>query len=576
VKNSMATLRFTHAYMMRYRRRILAAQSLLLGARLSGIAIPLVVRELIDFGILHHDARLLLGSAFVVLLIGAVAGTLLYFGKRIRYEVSGRAVSDLRHDLLGHLLKLGPAEADAASGGQALARLTTDSAALRGIINGGLGEMANQVLMTGALLIICLVLDSKITLLALIPMLVATTVRMHIQLRLVKVFTEIRGHFSALLSGVVESLANAPVIKAFGRESHAESRLGDINETMSARRRHMRMTHGAYSSVTSFINALPMPITLWLGAHAVAAGQMSVGTLVALFALIMMLQMSIHMLTMDSNGVLHGIVNGQRLQRLLEAEPALRPGGQDRQVPDLTGQLTVEGVTVRLGGRIVLDDMRLRIEAGEFVAVIGHTGSGKSVLLQVLARLADPSSGTVRYDDQDAADLHPEPLRRQVLCLPQRQWIFGGSLADNIAFVRPEATADEIAAAAGQAGIGHMPLDRQLSGSGDLSAGERQRVGLARAMLVAPKILLLDNPTANLDAETEARFIDTLMALAGTRTLIVATQQMALARHADRIVVLDHGRLAAEDEHADGTVLAAALRTMEPAGAQAGGSNANG
>jgi ABC-type multidrug transport system fused ATPase/permease subunit len=95
-------------------------------------------------------------------------------------------------------------------------------------------------------------------------------------------------------------------------------------------------------------------------------------------------------------------------------------------------------------------------------------------------------------------------------------------------------------------------------------------------MLVAPKILLLDNPTANLDAETEARFIDTLMALAGTRTLIVATQQMALARHADRIVVLDHGRLAAEDEHADGTVLAAALRTMEPAGAQAGGSNANG
>src|SRR5260370_30120763 len=251
----MATLRFTHAYMLHYRSRILIAQSLLLGARLTGLAIPLVVRELLDLGILHHDSRLLLGSAFVVLLIGAVAGALLYVGKRIRYEVSGRAVSDLRHDLLSHLLKLGPAEADAASGGQALARLTTDSAALRGIINGGLGEMANQVLMTAALLVICLVLDIKITLLALIPILLATALRMHIQLRLVKAFTEIRGHFSELLSGVVESLANAPVIKAFGRESHSESRLGGINEAMPARRLNMPMTHGAYSSVTSFINA---------------------------------------------------------------------------------------------------------------------------------------------------------------------------------------------------------------------------------------------------------------------------------------------------------------------------------
>lgn len=565
MNNSMATMRFTHGYMLRYRHQILIAQALLLGARLMGIAIPLVVRELIDFGILHHDTRLLLGSAVVVLAIGAAAGAMLYVGKRIRYQVSGRAVSDLRHDLLRHLLSLGAVEADEASGGQALGRLTTDSAALRGIINGGLGEMANQVLMTAALVIICLVVDARITLLAVIPMLVASGLRMHIQLRLVKTFTEIRGHFTALLSGVVESLANAPVIKAFGREAHSEGKLGDINETMAQRRRHMRMTHGVYSSVTSFINALPMPITLWFGAHDAAAGRLSVGTLVALFALVMMLQMSIHMLTMDSNGVLHGIVNGQRLQRLLDARPALAPGGPDLAVPPLAGQLTASGVAAELGGRTVLDDVSLRIEAGEFVALTGPTGSGKSVLLQILARMTDPSAGTVYYDDRNAADLDPQSLRRQVICLPQRQWIFAGSLAENIAFVKPEATADEIAAAADQAGIGHLPLGRQLTGSGDLSAGERQRVGLARAMLIAPKILLLDNPTANLDAETEARFVDTLLALSGTRmsgtrTLIVATQQPAVARHADRIIELDHGR----------------LRAREPVGVRAGRSNGDG
>jgi ABC-type multidrug transport system fused ATPase/permease subunit len=562
VKGSAEALRFTHSYMFRYRYRILIAQALLLLSRLLGIAIPLIVRELIDFGILHHDPRLLLGSAILVLLVGACSAGLLYLGKHIRYEVSGRAVSDLRHDLLGHVLSLGQVEAEEASGGQALTRLTSDSAGLRGVINGGFGEIFNQVLMAVALLAVCLVLDVKITLIALIPMMVAAVLSMRIQLRLVRVFTEIRGHFSALLSGVVESLANAPVIKAFGREAHSEEKLGGINEVMAQRRREMRMRHGAYSSVTSFINALPMPITLWFGARAVSGGQISIGTLVALFALVMMLQMSVHMITMDTNGVLHGMVNGDRLLRLMNAPPALRAGDQGRPAPPLTGRLSAEGIRAEIGGRTVLDGVDLRVAPGEFVTITGPTGGGKSVLLQILARLSDPTSGRVCYDDIDAASLDPQSLRHQVLCLPQRQWIFRGTLGDNIAFVRPDASQSEIGAAAERAGIGHLPLDRELSGgAADLSAGERQRVGLARALLISPVILLLDNPTANLDGETEARFIDTLLELRSTRTLIVATQQPALARHADRVVTLKDGRISGREA----TGLVAAASTGRPA-----------
>jgi ABC-type multidrug transport system fused ATPase/permease subunit len=212
--------------------------------------------------------------------------------------------------------------------------------------------------------------------------------------------------------------------------------------------------------------------------------------------------------------------------------------------PTLTGRLVADDILLRTGQRTLLDGVTLRVCAGEFVAVVGPTGSGKSALLYVLARLRDPDGGTVRYDEHDARSIDVPTLRRQVLCLPQRQWIFEGTLADNVAFAGPGATELELRHAVRRAGLGHMPLDRRLAAGGpDLSAGERQRVGLARALLADPSVLMLDNPTANLDAETEADLLDTLDTLRSSRTIIVATHHEAVARIADRVVELRDGRL---------------------------------
>lgn len=544
MKDALRTLKFTHGYMLPHLRTMILAQLVMLASMLLTIGIPMIIRQAIDYGVLNDDPRLLLGSAGLVLAVGLVSVGLLNFGKRLRFGVAGRTVGRLRHDLMAHLLRLGPVEATEASGGQALARLTSDSSAMRAVVNGGLVEIVNQFLLAVALLVTCLILDWRVTLLSIIPLVPVAIMTLRIQVRLQTVFNEIRSHFASLLSGVVESLANTPVIKAFGHEPQASEKLSGINEALAQKRRRLRMTYSTHSAFYNVISALPTPIALWVGAGAVVDGELTVGALVALIALIMMLQMSVHMLTMDTNGVLHGIVNGKRLLKLLDTRPAVRVESETIPVPRLTGRLTAQGLRAELGDRVLLDGIDLSVAPGEFVALVGPTGGGKSFLLHLLARLRDPSGGVVSYDGHDARRFDPEELHRQVVCLPQQQWIFEGTLADNIRFVRPDATTEEVSRAVIRAGIGHIPLDRELAaGSKDLSAGERQRVGLARALLVDPPILLLDNPTANLDAETEARFAETLLELRGSRTMIVATQHEALARHADRVLTLDAGRL---------------------------------
>lgn len=267
-------------------------------------------------------------------------------------------------------------------------------------------------------------------------------------------------------------------------------------------------------------------------------GTSTVGDLVAVVALVMMFQMSIHMLAMHTNGAFRSVVTAQRLLRVMDA-PSVIAGHDGRTDVPAIGTVDIRGIGVDIAGRRVLDNVDLHVEPGAVIALTGPTGSGKSTLLHVLARLRDPNGGTVTYDGVDARAYAPESLRRHIVCLPQRQWVFEGTLAENVHFVRPEATDEQVAQAVTAAGLSHIPLDRRFGASTlDLSAGERQRIGLARALLVNPDILLLDNPTANLDAETEAALLQTILKVRNGRTLIIASQQPAVTRYVDRTVSL--------------------------------------
>jgi ABC-type multidrug transport system fused ATPase/permease subunit len=539
VKESLRALRFIYSYPLRYRSAMTIATTIMFLGLLGNIAIPLLMRVAINVGVLGGDPQLLLVIAVLVLAAGLVTTALLHLGKRIRFTVASKAVNDLRHDLFGKLMHLGPGETAEASGGRALTRLVSDAVAVRGLTNGGLLELLIQILVTATMLIAALVIDWRTTLFAVIPMVPVIVVNLTVQLRLQKSFVELKGQFTKMLAGVGESLANINVVKSFGRENAASGRLHKINEEHSARDGQMKRTYSRWEAILNVIGGLPTPIALWVGGLAVVNGTLTVGDLVAVVALIMMFQMSMHMLAMHINGAFRSKVTAQRLLNVIDTADVVAEGAPTRPMPDLTGALRAENLVVEIGSRRVLDGVGIAIDAGESVAVFGATGSGKSTLLHALARLRDPQGGVVTYDGIDVREFDPAEIRRHVVCLPQRQWIFEGTLADNIAFARPDATEAEVAAAAEAAGLGHIPLTRRFGASTlDLSAGERQRIGLARVLLVDPDILMLDNPTANLDAETEAALLETIVRVRHGRTLVIATQQTAVARYVDRVITL--------------------------------------
>ncbi|MEV6603135.1 ABC transporter ATP-binding protein [Kutzneria sp. NPDC051319] len=539
MKESLRALRFIYSYPLRYRSAMAIATVIMFLGLLGNIAIPLLMRVAINVGVLGGEPKLLLLIAVGVLVAGVVTTALLHLGKRMRFTVASKAVNDLRHDLFGKLTHLGPGETSEASGGRALTRLVSDAVAVRGLTNGGLLELLIQILVTLTMLLAALFIDWRTTVFAVIPMAPVIAVNLIVQLRLQKSFVELKGQFTKMLAGVGESLANINVVKSFGRESAASTKLHKINEEHSARDGQMKRTYSRWEAVLNVVGGLPTPIALWVGGLSVVSGALTVGDLVAVVALIMMFQMSMHMLAMHINGAFRSKVTAQRLLNVMDTADVVRYDGPTRPMPALTGALRAQDVVVEIGSRRVLDGVSVAVAAGESLAIFGPTGSGKSTLLHTLARLRDPRGGVVTYDDIDVREFDPAEIRQHVVCLPQRQWIFEGTLAENIAFARPAATTDEIAAAATAAGLDHIPLTRRFGASTlDLSAGERQRIGLARVLLVDPDILMLDNPTANLDAETEAALLDTIVRVRQGRTLVIATQQLAVSRYVDRVITL--------------------------------------
>ncbi|MGW1772018.1 ABC transporter ATP-binding protein [Streptomyces sp. NPDC002104] len=558
MNESLRALRFIYGYPLRYRREIITATVVMFLGLLGNIAVPLLMRSAIDIGVLGGESSSLLTTSLGVLAAGVVTTALLHFGKRMRFSVASKAVNDLREDLFRKLVHLGPADVAEASGGRALTRLISDAVAVRGLTNGGLLELLNQVLVTLAMLITALIIDARTTLLALIPLVFVAIGNFTVQLRLQRAFIELKGQFTKLLAGVGESLANINVVKSYGRETDASDRLNKVNEAHSARDGQMKRTYSRWEAALNVIGGLPTPIALWAGGNAVLAGTSTVGDLVAVVALVMMFQMSIHMLAMHTNGAFRSVVTAQRLLRIIDAPSVLSTREGSEEIPTL-GALHATGIDVDIAGRRILDKVDFHVKAGETVALTGPTGSGKSTLLHVLARLRDPDSGTVTYDGADARSYAPSALRRRIVCLPQRQWIFEGTLEDNVRFARPEATREETADAVEAAGLSHIPLDRRFGASTlDLSAGERQRIGLARVLLVDPEILLLDNPTANLDAETEAELLETVLRVRRGRTLIIASQQAAVSSYVDRTV-----SLASRESSVDVTATLAGATTLE-------------
>ncbi len=522
------------------------------------LLVPRIIRSVIDEGLAARDTGYLAQSALLLLGIG-LGGAVLNLGNRYWSEwIAARVGYDLRNRMFDHIQYLPFAYHDHAQSGQLISRCIEDVRAIERFAGGAVADLIRFVLLSIGIIYIMIADNAPLALIALVPMIPLTLLTASFGTKIGKLFFAVDNAVGDVSNRLQENVVGVQVIRAFAREPYELDRFEASNRQVFQTWVRVIDEWSKIMPTSHWLTTISVILILWFGGQMVIDGTLTVGAIVAFNAYILMLAEPAQQLTGLVNSGGEAAAGAQRVFEVLDTPPAIQTPPDAVQLEPLRGEVEFRDVGLRYQDERTasLSGIDLRVEPNRIVALIGPTGSGKTSLVNLIPRFYDVTQGSVRVDGVDVREMDLVSLRRQIGIVLQTSLLFSDTIRGNIAYGRPDATMDEIVAAA-KAARAHEFIEGFTNGYDTLvgergvtlSGGQRQRVAIARALLMNPRILILDDSTSSVDTQTEKLIQTALDTLMEGRTTFVIAHRLSTVRRADIILVMDRGRIVEQGTH---------------------------
>ena len=538
--------------------QILATLGMLFVLTALNLAVPRIIRSVIDEGLVQGETGYLVRSALLLLGLGLFSA-LLTLGNRYWSEwIAARVGYDLRNRMYDHIQYLPFTYHDHAQSGQLISRCIEDVRAIERFAGGAVTDLIRFVLLSIGIITIMIMDNARLAVIALLPIIPLTLMTSNFGTKIGKLFFDVDNAVGNVSNRLQENVVGVQVVRAFAREPYETGRFETANKQVFQTWIYVIDEWSKIMPTTHWLTTISVILILWFGGQMVMDGTLTIGAIVAFNAYILMLAEPAQQLTGLVNSGGEAAAGAQRVFEVLDTQPAIQSPVNAVRMTTLGGAVEFRDVALKYQDERThsLRDVNIRVEPNQLIALIGPTGSGKTSLVNLIPRFYDVTAGSVLVDGVDVREMDLVALRKQIGLVLQMSLLFSDTIKANIAYGRPEASGEEVVAAA-KAAQAHEFIEGFTNGYDTivgergvtLSGGQRQRVAIARALLMNPRILILDDSTSSVDTQTEKLIQAALDTLMEGRTTFVIAHRLSTVRRADMILVMDQGRIVERGAH---------------------------